>query len=209
MTADMDAVFAHLASQNQLPRLRRLWLAPFQLQDKFVAKIRETAAAARAGRGGRIVAKMNALTDERLIQALIDAGRAGVRIDLIVRGLCCLRPGIPGVSEHIRVRSIVGRFLEHSRVYHFENSGAREVYCASADWMDRNLYRRIEVAFPVESPEFQTRVIDDLNLYLADDSQAWELAADGGYSRAERSGNVSAQARLLSLYDERVALIEP
>jgi polyphosphate kinase len=189
--------------------LRKLLHAPFSLHQALLSKIDREADHARAGKPSRIIAKLNALSEPTIIQALYRASRAGVRIDLIVRGLCCLRPGLPGISERIRVRSIVGRFLEHSRVYHFENAGAREVYCASADWMDRNLYRRIEVAFPVESPEFQARVIDDLNLYLADDSQAWDLAADGGYSRVERSGNVSAQARLLSLYDERVALIEP
>jgi polyphosphate kinase len=106
------------------------------------------------------------------------------------------------------VRSIVGRFLEHSRVYDFENGGDREVYCASADWMDRNLFRRIEVAFPLEAPEFRARVAEELNLYLADDAQAWELAANGQYSRAGGSGNLSAQAKLLSRYDERIALTE-
>ena len=106
------------------------------------------------------------------------------------------------------MRSIVGRFLEHSRVYHFENAGAREVYCASADWMDRNLFRRIEVAFPVEAPEFKARVADELRLYLADDCQAWELHSNGEYRGPTAPGSVSAQARLLSLYDERVALME-
>ena len=132
----------------------------------------------------------------------------GVAVELIVRGVCCLRPGVPGVSERIKVRSIVGRFLEHSRVYDFENGGEREVYCASADWMDRNLFRRIEVAFPLDSPEFRTRVAEELNLYLADNVQAWELASNGQYSRAEGDGSLSAQARLLSRYDERVALME-
>jgi polyphosphate kinase len=131
-----------------------------------------------------------------------------VNIDLIVRGLCCLRPGVPGVSERIKVRSIIGRFLEHSRVYYFENDGAREIYCGSADWMDRNLFRRIEVAFPVEAPELQSRVADDLKLYLADDSQAWVLDSAGHYTRAPRVDHVCAQTRLLSLYDERIALTE-
>jgi polyphosphate kinase len=139
---------------------------------------------------------------------LYRASRAGVSVDLIVRGVCCLRPGVPGVSERINVRSIVGRFLEHSRVYDFENGGQREVYCASADWMDRNLFRRIEVAFPLDSPEYRARVADELNLYLADDAQAWELASNGQYSRAVGDGSLSAQARLLSRYDERIALIE-
>jgi len=113
---------------------------------------------------------------------------------------------VPGVSERIKVRSIVGRFLEHSRVFFFENAGEREVYCGSADWMDRNLFRRIEVAFPVGAPELQARIAEDLELYLADDSQAWVLNSSGQYSRARRSDNLCAQTRLLSLYDERVPL---
>jgi polyphosphate kinase len=119
-----------------------------------------------------------------------------------------LRPGVRGVSERIRVRSIVGRFLEHSRGYYFENAGEREIYCGSADWMDRNLFRRIEVAFPVTSPDLQSRVTEDLHLYLADDCQAWDLKSDGRYHRAGTAGHANAQARLLHLYDERVALTE-
>ncbi len=138
----------------------------------------------------------------------VPASRAGVDIDLIVRGICCLRPGVPGISERIKVRSIVGRFLEHSRVYYFENAGTREIYCGSADWMDRNLFRRIEVAFPVEAPELKSRVAEDLKLYLQDDTQAWVLRADGQYVRAEGTAQVSAQTLLLSLYDERVALVD-
>jgi polyphosphate kinase len=121
--------------------------------------------------------------------------------------VCCLRPGVRGVSERISVRSIVGRFLEHSRVYYFENAGQRDIYCGSADWMDRNLFRRIEVAFPVTSLELQSRVTEDLHLYLADDCQAWDLKSDGRYYRAT-AGHASAQARLLNLYDERMALTE-
>src|SRR5581483_3737061 len=133
------------------------------------------------------IAKLNALTEPTVIQALYKASRAGVNVDLIVRGVCCLRPGLPGVSERIQVRSIVGRFLEHSRVYYFENGGDREIYCGSADWMDRNLFRRIEVAFPVESTELKARVAEDLSLYLADSAQAWLLDREGRYSRAEGS----------------------
>src|SRR6204780_2494243 len=183
---DVHEIFLQLTGLTRVPRLRKLLHAPFSLHQTLLERIERECAHARAGKPARIVAKLNALSEPTIIQALYRASRAGVDIDLIIRGVCCLRPGVPGVSERIRVRSIVGRFLEHSRVYCFANAGAREVYCASADWMDRNLYRRIEVAFPVESPEFQARVIDDLNLYLADDSQAWDLAADGGYSRVER-----------------------
>jgi polyphosphate kinase len=205
---DIHEIFLQLTGLTRVPKLRKLLHAPFSLHQAIVSKIDREAEHARAGRPARVIAKLNALTEPTIIQALYRASRAGVSVDLIVRGLCCLRPGVPGVSDRIKVRSIVGRFLEHSRVYDFENGGAREVYCASADWMDRNLFRRIEVAFPVESPEFRARVAEELNLYLADDVQAWELAPNGQYSRALGGGNVSAQARLLSLYDDRVALTE-
>jgi polyphosphate kinase len=205
---DVHEIFLQLTGLTRVPKLRKLLHAPFSLHQAIVAKIDREAEHARAGKPARVVAKLNALTEPTVIQALYRASRAGVSVDLIVRGVCCLRPGVPGVSERIKVRSIVGRFLEHSRVYDFENGGHREVYCASADWMDRNLFRRIEVAFPLDSPEFRDRVADELNLYLADDAQAWELASNGQYSRAAGDGNLSAQAKLLSRYDERVALME-
>jgi polyphosphate kinase len=205
---DVHEIFLQLTGLTRVPKLRKLLHAPFSLQQAIVAKIDREAEHARAGKHARIVAKLNALTEPTVIQALYRASRAGVSVDLIVRGVCCLRPGVPGVSERIKVRSIVGRFLEHSRVYDFENGGDREVYCASADWMDRNLFRRIEVAFPLESSEFRARVADELDLYLADDAQAWDLASNGQYSRAVGDGNLSAQAKLLSRYDERVALTE-
>ncbi len=205
---DIHEIFLQLTGLTRVPKLRKLLHAPFSLHQAIVSKIDRETAHARAGRSARIVAKLNALTEPAIIQALYRASRAGVAVDLIVRGICCLRPGLPGVSDRIKVRSIVGRFLEHSRVYDFDNGGEREVYCASADWMDRNLFRRIEVAFPVESTEFRARVADELDLYLADDCQAWELASNGEYSRANDTCNVSAQSELLSLYDERVALME-
>src|SRR5277367_2313785 len=205
---DVHEIFLQLTGLTRVPRLRKLLHAPFSLHQALLAKIDREAEHARAGKPARIVAMLNALTEPIIIQALYRASRAGVSVELIVRGLCCLRPGLPGISERIKVRSIVGRFLEHSRVYDFENGGQREVYCASADWMDRNLFRRIEVAFPVESPEFRARVAEELNLYLADDAQAWELGSNGQYSRAVGTGNLSAQAKLLSRYDERVALME-
>jgi polyphosphate kinase len=205
---DIHEIFLQLTGLTGVPKLRKLLHAPFSLHQAIVAKIDREAEHARAGKPARIVAKLNALTEPTIIQALYRASRAGVSVELIVRGLCCLRPGLPGVSERIKVRSIVGRFLEHSRVYDFENGGDREVYCASADWMDRNLFRRIEVAFPLESAEFRARVADELNLYLADDAQAWELGSNGQYSRAVGEGNFSAQAKLLSRYDERVSLTE-
>jgi polyphosphate kinase len=208
MGEDIHQIFLQLTGLTQVPKLRKLLHAPFSLHHAIIAKIDRETEQARAGRPARIIAKLNALTEPTVIQALYRASRAGVEIDLIIRGVCCLRPGVRGVSDRIRVRSIVGRFLEHSRVYCFENAGAREIYCASADWMDRNLFRRIEVAFPIESAELQARVIEDLKLYLEDDVQAWVLDADGQYTRAAGEGKVSAQARLMNLHGERVALAE-
>jgi polyphosphate kinase len=205
---DIHEIFLQLTGLTRIPRLRKLLHAPFSLHQALLSKIDREAEHARAGRPARIIAKLNALTEPTVIQALYKASRAGVDIDLIVRGVCCLRPGVRGVSERIKVRSIVGRFLEHSRVYYFENAGVRDIYCGSADWMDRNLFRRIEVAFPVASPDLQARMTEDLQLYLEDDCQAWVLKSDGTYHRAGTAGHTSAQARLLTLYDERVALTE-
>jgi polyphosphate kinase len=206
---DIHEIFLQLTGLTRVPRLRKLLQAPFSLHQGIIAKIEREAAHAREGKPARIIAKLNALTEPTVIQALYKASRAGVGIDLIVRGVCCLRPGVPGVSERIKVRSIVGRFLEHSRVYYFENAGEREIYCGSADWMDRNLFRRIEVGFPVEAPELKARVADDLNLYLSDGTQAWLLDSEGGYTRAEGTDQIGAQSRLLMLYDERIPLTEP
>ncbi len=174
-----------------------------------MAKIEREAEHARAGKPARIIAKLNALTEPTIIQALYRASRAGVDIDLIVRGVCCLRPGVRGVSERIKVRSIVGRFLEHSRVYYFENAGS------AGDLLRQ---RRLDGPQSVpphrgrisrsKSPELQARVADDLQLYLEDDMQAWTLDPDGSYSRAARRRQSRAQARLMNLYDERVALTE-
>jgi polyphosphate kinase len=205
---DIHEIFLQLTGLTRVPRLRKLLHAPFSLHQALLDRIDRECAHARAGKPARIIAKLNALSEPTIIQALFRASRAGVEIDLIVRGVCCLRPGVPGISDRIRVRSIVGRFLEHSRVYYFENAGEREVYCGSADWMDRNLFRRIEVAFPVEAAELRSRVAEDLKLYLADDTQAWVLDSAGRYSRAAAGDHVCAQTRLLSLYDERVALTD-
>ena len=205
---DVHEIFLQLTGLTRVPRLRKLLHAPFSLHHALLTKIERECAHATDGKPARIIAKLNALTEPVIIQALYRASRAGVNVDLIVRGICCLRPGVPGVSDRITVRSIVGRFLEHSRVYYFENGGAREIYCGSADWMDRNLFRRIEVAFPVEAPDLQSRVADDLKLYLADDEQAWEMKPGGRYARARKAGHVSAQTDLLSLYDERVPLTD-
>ena len=148
------------------------------------------------------IAKMNSLVDPQVIEALYRASRAGVQIDLIIRGLCSLRPGIPGVSENIRVRSIVGRFLEHSRVFFFGNDGASELYLASADWMERNFFRRVEIAFPVREETHRDRILRDLNSYLSDNTRAWTLGRDGHYSRCVRGDDPArdAQGALLARY---------
>src|ERR1700731_2015724 len=197
---DIHEIFLQLTGLTRVPRLRKLLHAPFSLHQALMAKIERECAHAGEAKPARIIAKLNALTEPTIIQALYRASRAGVYIDLIVRGVCCMRPGVPGVSERIKVRSIVGRFLEHSRVYYFENSGQREIYCGSADWMDRNLFRRIEIAFPIDAPDLKARVADDLKLYLEDDMQAWVLDAGGSYTRASGDRKFSAQLRLMNQY---------
>ncbi|SNT27737.1 polyphosphate kinase [Noviherbaspirillum humi] len=184
LTAEVHEVFNHLTSLNKPRKMDYLWLAPFSLHKNLIGAIHHEAAMAKAGKRGRIIAKMNALLDESVIRALYEASGAGVKIDLIVRGACALRPGVPGLSENIRVRSIVGRFLEHTRIFYFRNGEQHDVYLASADWMNRNLFRRIEVAFPVLDRVLKKRVIvEGLNIYLKDNTDAWELGADGSYRR--------------------------
>ncbi len=209
LTADMDAVFVHLAGQSKLPRLKHLWLAPFDLQNRLVKKIAALAAAAASGQKARLVAKMNALTDERLIHALVAAGQSGVRIDLIVRGACMLAPQVPGLTDNIRVRSVIGQFLEHSRIFYFAVDETEEVYLSSADWMSRNMIRRIELAWPVLDPVMRQRVVDECLIpYLHDTKEAWSLAADGSYTRGlqapdapkPKRGASSAQDALRQLY---------
>jgi polyphosphate kinase len=197
---DVEKVFMHLTSLTRVERLKQLWLAPFTLHRSLLAALRAEIDFAKAGKPARVVAKMNALTDEATIQALYAASQAGVRIDLIVRGACALRPGVKGLSENIRVRSIVGRFLEHHRIYCFRNGGKPRVYLSSADWMGRNLFRRIEVAWPVLDPKLARRVINEgLKPYLEDKRDAWVLMSNGDY-RPPRSGTgaVSAQQELLT-----------
>ena len=161
ITADMDGVFNHLASQNRPPRLRQLLLAPFALHKRLLEKIDAVSRAAEAGQPARIVAKMNALTDEALVRALLRAGAQGARIDLIVRGACTLPAQLAGHSENIRVRSIVGRFLEHTRVFYFAAGEQEDLYLSSADWMNRNMLRRVELAWPVREATMRQRIIDE------------------------------------------------
>jgi len=199
---DVHELFLQLTSLTQTPRLTKLLQSPFGLHEKVVEKIEREAKHAAAGKPARIIAKMNSLVDPQVIEALYRASRAGAQIDLVIRGLCSLRPGIPGVSENIRVRSIVGRFLEHSRVFYFGNGGADELYLASADWMERNFFRRVEVAFPVREETHRERILRDLNSYLSDNTQAWTLGRDGHYVRCERGSEPArdAQGSLLARY---------
>ncbi len=193
ITAEVNEVFIHLTSLTKPKKLQYLWLAPFTLQKELIKAIRNEAAIAREGRPAHIIAKMNALLDESVIRALYAASADGVKIDLIVRGACALRPGVAGLSENIRVRSIVGRFLEHSRIYYFRNDLARDVYLASADWMNRNLFRRIEVAFPVLDKTLKQQIITQgLNPYLKDNMNAWELMSDGRYHKRKPRGRQQA-----------------
>jgi polyphosphate kinase len=201
---DIHKVFQQLSGLGPMIQLKRLLHSPFTLYTSVMGKIERETEHARNGRPGRIVAKLNALNEAHVVEALYRASVAGVQIDLIIRGACTLRPGIPGVSDNIRVRSIVGRFLEHSRVYWFANDGAPELYCASADWMERNLMRRIEVGVPILQPELARRVYDEtLDNYLRDNTQAWILGSDGRYTRshpARGEAPHSAQQALLAAY---------
>ncbi len=203
MGHDVNEVFIHLTSLTKPGKLNHLWLAPFALHNEIIKAIRNEAKIAKAGRPGRIIVKVNALVDESLIRALYAASHDGVKIDLIVRGACTLRPGVAGLSENIKVLSIIGRFLEHSRIYYFRNDLQHDVYLASADWMSRNLFRRIEVAFPVLDKNLKKRVIGEgLNPYLKDNSNAWELEPDGQYQRRRARGKqavFSAQQHLMTL----------
>jgi polyphosphate kinase len=197
---DAHKVFLQLTSIGRATRLKRLLQSPFTLHSELIRRIEREAEHARKGRSAHVMAKMNALVEPQIIQSLYAASQAGVKIDLIVRGICCLRPGVPGISENIRVRSIVGRFLEHPRIYYFRNDGAEEVWLASADWMDRNFFRRVETAFPVEDRALRARIIKEgLNNYLADNTQAWELRSDGSFRRVVAGDQeaVSAQTALL------------
>ena len=197
---DVEKVFMHLTSLTKVERLKQLWLAPFTLHRNLLAALTTEVGFAKAGKPARVIAKMNALTDEATIQALYAASQAGVKIDLIVRGACALRPGVKGLSDTIRVRSIVGRFLEHHRIYYFRNGGKPRVFLSSADWMGRNLFRRIEVAWPVLEPKLARRVIDEgLKPYLEDGRDAWVLLPNGDYRSPRRGmGATSAQQALLS-----------
>ena len=204
LTRDMENVVVHLASQSRLPRLKKMWMAPFHLHEKLIAKIDALGQAAARGESTRIVAKMNSLTDLDLIYALIRAGQNGVSIDVIVRGACMLPAQVKGLTDNIRVRSIIGRFLEHSRVYYFREGNDDQLYLSSADWMNRNMVRRIELAWPVTDGVQRQRLIDECLLaYLHDSQDAWDMQPDGSYQSARGAGvrqGHSAQAALMARY---------
>ncbi len=210
MCSDVNDVFMQLTGLGKAGELHYLWQSPFTLHPRMLDAIRREVKAANAGKPAGIIAKMNSLLEPEIITALYFASQAGVSIDLIVRGVCALRPGIPGVSENIRVRSIVGRFLEHHRVFYFASSDS--VYLASADWMDRNFFRRIETCFPVLDADLKKRVIDEsLRNGLADNTQAWNMDCDGQYHRLQPEGRqpVSSQLVLLDNMSARPGTTQP
>jgi polyphosphate kinase len=193
---DVHNMFQELTGLGRATQLKKLLQSPFTLHQALVEAIEAETESARQGKPARIAAKMNALIEPTIIEALYRASQAGVPVDLVVRGMCALKPGVPGLSENIRVRSIVGRFLEHSRIFYFLAGGEHRTYCASADWMQRNFFGRVEVCFPVEEPKLRERVVDEgITTYLEDDSQAWCLQPDGGYQRVEPAGSVMKRAQ--------------
>ena len=193
---DATAVFNMLSGYSEPLSWNKLSLAPLWLKDRFLFLIRREKENAQAGRKGHIIAKVNSLCDKDIIEALYDAGAAGVKIELIIRGICCLKTGLPGIGNNITVRSIVGNFLEHSRIFYFENDGKPEYYCASADWMPRNLERRVEIMFPIERPELQKKLMHILEIQLKDTVKAHILKADGTYEKVDRRGRGTVNSQL-------------
>jgi polyphosphate kinase len=199
ISADVNDIFMQLTGLGRATKLKHLWQAPFTLHKQILRAIQTETVHAEAGRGGRIIAKMNALVEPDVIGALYAASKAGVQIDLIVRGVCALRPGVAGASENIRVRSVIGRFLEHSRVFYFHNGGAENIYLSSADWMGRNFFGRVEICFPVLDAVLKQRVLDEgLNCYLDDHAPAWCMDENGQY-RLSPLGNAKSGAQQVLL----------
>jgi len=198
---DVSNMFMQLTSLGKIPKMHKLLHAPFTLHDGLLKRIEREISHAEEGKPAHIIIKVNSLVEPEMIQAFYRASMAGVKVDLIIRGICCLKPGVKGLSENIHVRSIIGRFLEHTRVFYFENNGKSEVWAGSADMMKRNLLRRVETCFPIESKKLRKRIIEDLNVYLADNSQAWILSDTGRYDRVAHPKDedvISAQMTLLS-----------
>jgi polyphosphate kinase len=214
ITRDMEYLFRHIASQVKLPRMQKLLVAPFNLHKQMLAKIRSAELSAKAGNAASIILKMNALTDEALVKALVKAGRAGVQIDLILRGACILPIDAPGLDGRIRVRSVIGRLLEHSRVFYFKIAEVEHMWLSSADWMNRNMMRRVEIAWPIIDAKNRARILHECcQMYLDDNHDAWILNADGTYqpiatqinNRAKPNDPVrvySAQLQLLQKYSD-------
>ncbi len=200
LVSDVHSVFVQLTSLGKLSPLKKLLQSPFTLHDGVLRKIHKEIQTAKQGGIARIIIKVNSLVEPQAIEALVQASMAGVEVKLIVRGICCLRPGVEGVSENIEVRSIIGRFLEHTRVFYFENDGDPEVFASSADLMNRNMFRRVEVCYPIENKKHKQRIIDELGLYLKDTGQAWLLKQDGTYERilSDDESIFEAQAALLA-----------
>lgn len=193
---DATAVFNMLSGYSEPLFWNKLSLAPLWLKDRFLQLINREKENAKAGRGGHIIAKINSLCDKDIIEALYDAAAAGVKIELIIRGICCLKTGLPGIEENISVRSIVGNYLEHCRIFYFENDGKPEYYCASADWMPRNLERRVEIMFPIETPKLRTKLMNILTMQLKDTAKAHVLMSDGTYEKVDRRGKGTFNAQL-------------
>ncbi len=211
MCADVNQVFMQLTGLGKASKLRHLWQSPFTLHTNVLAAVRNETKLAQEGKRGHVIAKMNSLLEPEIITALYEASQAGVKVDLIVRGVCALRPGVAGLSENIRVLSIIGRFLEHTRIFYFRNDLAHDVYLASADWMDRNFFRRIEVCFPVLDDKLKKRVLDEgLKSYLKDNCQAWEMDCNGFWHRKSpsRSAANCAQTTLLQVLAQPLAAAE-
>jgi polyphosphate kinase len=203
LTEDVQKVFQQLTAMGKPGKMKKIFEAPFTLHKAMLSLIDHETANAAAGKHARIIAKMNALVEPSIIEALYRASLAGVRVDLIVRGICCLRPGIKGISDNIHVRSIVGRFLEHTRLYYFHNNGDYQLYGSSADWMDRNFFRRVEVCFPIEDKRMRKKILEEgLLNYLADNTHSWILHSDGTYRRSTPGQNKprNAQQELLERY---------
>ena len=209
---DVTLLFNYLTGYAELPLWRKLIVAPSRLQNFMLEKIDREAANAKAGKKARILVKINGLLEPMIVKSLYRASQAGVKIDIACRGICALRPGIPGVSENIRVISVIDRFLEHCRVFYFENLGDPEVYIGSADWMDRNLSRRVEVVFPIVQPDLKLRMIEEvLKITLMDNTKARELQSDGSYVRVKpKDGEtlVRSQTRFLALAADAAARLQ-
>ncbi len=196
---DVHAVFLQLTSLGKVIKLHALLQSPFTLVKGMHERIDREIEAAKKGKPARIIAKMNGLVEPEIIRKLYAASQAGVKIDLIVRAMCSLRPGVPGLSDNIAVRSVIGRFLEHHRVFYFHHQGDSEIFLSSADWMERNLFKRVEVAFPIRDKKLKARVLDHLEGYLADTAQSWVMQADGSYLRAEPAKNSKTPVKAMQL----------